>query len=82
MSLDDKRADLSRNRPDAAFGQTNAVVGDDDTIAVLAVAHAFDRDHAAVAATEGMFEGVGQKLVHDKAHRQRGVDRDRRIVRF
>lgn len=81
-SLDDKRADLSRNRPNAAFRQPDAVVGDDDTIAVLAVAHAFDRDHAAVAATEGMFEGVGQKLVHDKAHRQRGVDRDRRVVRF
>lgn len=49
-------------------GSPTPVVGDDDTLAVLTVAHAFDRDHAAVAATEGIFEGVGQKLVHDKSH--------------
>lgn len=68
VANDDKRADLSPSRLDEAFRQASAIVGDDDAIAVLAAGQAFDRDHAAAAATESIFEGIGQKLVYDKSH--------------
>src|SRR5437899_11635621 len=43
QSLNDQRADLSRNRPHDALGQPNSLVRDDDTISVLAPAQTFDR---------------------------------------
>ncbi|MET4205134.1 hypothetical protein ABIB96_009179 [Bradyrhizobium sp. LA3.X] len=63
--LNNKCADLSRNRPANAFRQSNSIVRDEDAIPVVAPAQTFDRDHALFATIECTFEGVGQDFIYN-----------------
>ena len=63
--LNDKRPDLSGDRPHHVLRQSRSIVGDDHAIAVLTLAQTFDRDDTISPATERMLERVGQKLVYD-----------------
>jgi hypothetical protein len=65
--LNNERADLSGNGPHDVSRQTDAIVGDDNPITVLAVAQAFHRNDAMPATAEGVLEGISKEFVHDKA---------------
>ena len=72
----DQRAELAGLGPGRALRQADPVIGDDHT-AAIAVDDAVQRDRAAVAAVEGMFERIGQQFVHHQPGRHGDVDRDR-----
>ena len=80
QGLHHERTDLSRNGPNNALGQACTIVRDDDAIAVLVAAKAFDRDDATAATAESVLEGVGQELVDDKPDRQRNIDGCRGMI--
>ena len=80
--LDDKRADLSRNRPDDMCGQATAVISNYDLIPVDTFTQTFERNDAVPATAEGMFERVCDELVYNKSHRERDVDGNRGVVQL
>src|SRR5688500_370270 len=66
QELKNKRAELSARRPRDTFGQSDAVVGDNDSVLVVGLIQASNRDRAMLPPAEGMFEGISQQFVNEQ----------------
>src|SRR5215207_7233168 len=63
QDLQHERANLSRNRPRSALGQTDSIICDDDPAAFVILLQAFEGDHASSASVEGVLESIGHEFI-------------------
>ena len=82
QDLQHERANLSRNRPRSALGQTDSIICDDDPAAFVILLQAFEGDHASSAPVEGVLESIGHEFIDQKTNGHSDVERCRCDIDF